>query len=592
MSGLYRPESLIELGELCGRLAVVTTFEDAIRVVSGEPVVVGDDSVTINTPALQMTTGSQPEPEQEYSLGMFNKTATSPQPLMRRRRAPRAPPWDSARPLDPCGIPNMSGADCFWLAPLQCIRHLRGPLPARLLNIAQEEESEGQMSTADKGKDAIPGSAIVLAVGDLFAAMQDICDQSVHSSVISGGDDESTASREGLHKQKLPSDTEELLWLRHILAEELKQGGSDAPSLVCVETIKQKQQDAHEFLEVLLDRLGNAPELKREQEQEAFPMDDAHLADIQKRLQELHRLRLSRHTAEEHRDAYSKDIVQTLQEFAMLRWYADRNRLRSEIGATFEGQKVVTTECLACGHYAASDAIPFIIEEVLLRRRAPQLVEELPPSQSKHRTLQPLEHNTIFDACLKTGDSENQPHASEQESVPPAVDVTAVGDCGPYSSLPMKSLLEQNFRPQRPEAFKCEKCGRADETQIQAKICRLPQVFAVHINRAGRSEHRIDTSVDFADSIDLSELLLADGVALNYDMDRCSSTYQLQAACFHQGVSARSGHYFALVKRGHTWVELNDSWCEEIDTTPQHVERGAAGPRVALLFYVRDDKEA
>ena len=61
---------MIEFGELCGRLAVVTTFEDAIRVVSGEPVVVGDDSVTINTPALQMATGSQPEPEQETSLTM------------------------------------------------------------------------------------------------------------------------------------------------------------------------------------------------------------------------------------------------------------------------------------------------------------------------------------------------------------------------------------------------------------------------------------------------------------------------------------------------------------------------------------------
>jgi hypothetical protein len=164
-------------------------------------------------------------------------------------------------------------------------------------------------------------------------------------------------------------------------------------------------------------------------------------------------------------------------------------------------------------------------------------------------------------------------------------------------------------------------------------VC-LAQVFVVHVNRAGRAGDRIDTSVDFHDSIDLRDLLISPEVAIDYDMDRCKSTYTLQGVCFHQGVSANSGHYFALVKSPpppsprssggggslsdkqpveegeeaevaaaeasaaaaaaededeDEWVELNDSWCEVCKTAPQKIECMPQQPRTSLLFYLRDE---
>eukprot|EP01047_Picozoa_sp_COSAG01_P021417 COSAG01_NODE_1241_length_11085_cov_9.712361_21_plen_112_part_00 len=100
-------------------------------------------------------------------------------------------------------------------------------------------------------------------------------------------------------------------------------------------------------------------------------------------------------------------------------------------------------------------------------------------------------------------------------------------------------------------------------------------------------------------------------VCVDHELSRCSSAYTLRAVTFHQGVSARHGHYFAVVRadlrqprqrpaesQSHAesqsqrpgleglpsesegladekeevmWVELNDAFAGKCARTPQQV---------------------
>jgi hypothetical protein len=98
-------------------------------------------------------------------------------------------------------------------------------------------------------------------------------------------------------------------------------------------------------------------------------------------------------------------------------------------------------------------------------------------------------------------------------------------------------------------------------------------------------------------------------VCVDHELSRCSSAYTLRAVTFHQGVSARHGHYFAVVRadlrqqrqrhaesQSHDdsqsqrpgpeglpsesagdeeeevmWVELNDAFAGKCARTPQQV---------------------
>ena len=80
-------------------------------------------------------------------------------------------------------------------------------------------------------------------------------------------------------------------------------------------------------------------------------------------------------------------------------------------------------------------------------------------------------------------------------------------------AAPLLELLQANAKPQRPESFICEGCNTLSSTDVEDKLLRLPEVFVVHINRADRNDRRIDTPVDFPESIDLDTILLSAGCA-------------------------------------------------------------------------------
>jgi uncharacterized UBP type Zn finger protein len=115
-------------------------------------------------------------------------------------------------------------------------------------------------------------------------------------------------------------------------------------------------------------------------------------------------------------------------------------------------------------------------------------------------------------------------------------------------------------------------------------------VFVVHINRADRYDRRIDTSVHFADNLNLDSVLVSAGQPCDSYMKPCDSNFELQAVCFHQGQSARVGHYYAAVRdamQPQRWWGISDAWIHELEMHPNKVEEVQSGPRASLLFYVR-----
>jgi len=335
---------------------------------------------------------------------------------------------------------------------------------------------------------------------------------------------------------RLKPNAPQLLELRCILERAL--GGES--SLVRASPTLQRQQCAHEFFSTLVDVLGSAVELRSADE--ALEPDEYNEEQVAQMKQWEHELT----EANERSDGAAKQDI--LMQYATMQWGCDRIRLRSELGPVFQGQRVVTTSCQEqeCRKFTASRADPFICEEIRLRR--------------------------AVDASYISSGSMSSAAAA----------------------VPLTDLLEVNARPQRPDAFVCEGCNACSSTVVEDKLLRLPEVFVVHINRADKLNRRIETSVDFPDSLDLGSILLSPDQPYDSRMQACASSYVLQAVCFHQGQSARLGHYFAAIRDAHQpgrWWEVSDAWCSELRKHPREVETILSGPRSSLLFYVRDGVE-
>jgi len=314
-----------------------------------------------------------------------------------------------------------------------------------------------------------------------------------------------------------------------------------------------------------VDALGNAAELRGEevsnepqQEKEKADYDEEGMAAQMKEWEE----QLTEANA-------TGDTTDILMKFSEMQWGCDRIRLRSDLGCILQGQRIVTTSCQECNKFTASRADPFICEEIRLRSNRGAGAETTG------------EHGLAESASSGAGP------ANTADPAAAAATSAAVA--------PVLELLQANAQPQRPESFICEGCNTLSSTDVEDKLLRLPEVFVVHINRADRYDRRIDTPVDFPEQIDLDTILLSTGCAYDGRMERCASTYTLQAICFHQGQSARVGHYFAALRDAtdsERWWEVSDAWVSELTKHPSQVENIVGGPRSSMLFYVRDRQAA
>eukprot|EP01043_Picozoa_sp_COSAG02_P050030 COSAG02_NODE_5092_length_4640_cov_3.630478_2_plen_558_part_00 len=472
----------------------------------------------------------------------------------------------------PIGLPNRSN-DCFWLATVQCLRHL----PGFAQTVTMSTENALQR----------PPVNVAHALANLLLRME--------------------RQREADH---LSSRCLELIDFIRICSQNLPK--DDGHALIQRNFRFQDQEDSNEFLNQLLNALTDHYFQGGEDTGDLGPPPSrtaSSLAEYERK-----RLRLS--GIEEELTEHSKaedwaKVFELVSEFADIQWDTSRLRLRSGVGELMEGQRVVVMQCSACNRWSAGSADSFLMEEVRVQ-----------PSK------------TWRGSSSKVNNS-------------------------------LSAMLRSNTARDTPEGYRCDGCGAADTTSFRDGLRKLPQVYAVHVNRTLLDGSRCAEPVQFEDTIDLRDMLLWKHQGpIDHSNRPCASTYQLAAVTFHRGLSARSGHYVACVRdvslgsspifqvtrrlkvskdvdpssaeimeaepgmslvcleeREHSagivrrsvsrmrcqygwvtnsasslartsgWTEVDDDEVNECGpgATPQMFERSRTGSRAAMLFYVRDE---
>lgn len=146
-------------------------------------------------------------------------------------------------------------------------------------------------------------------------------------------------------------------------------------------------------------------------------------------------------------------LVYTLiTEYAERQWavaLAAGRRMRPELGALLEGQKILVMQCTTkgCRHYAASAADPCMMEEARV--------------------------------------------------LPPRVKSGWLGASTTQADNRLMTLLQRVCSCDRPDGYRCDGCKKVNTTQFRSGYHRLPAIYAVHLNRTQMDGSRCSASVDF-----------------------------------------------------------------------------------------------
>lgn len=152
------------------------------------------------------------------------------------------------------------------------------------------------------------------------------------------------------------------------------------------------------------------------------------------------------------------------------------------------------------------------------------------------------------------------------------------------------------------DAFACENCykrfGATDEScdakagvVYSAAVCRhflsqLPRCLLIHLQRfslsslKARSGGRRRRGGAFVYGKDHSSVRLRERLSLG------ERVYRLRAMVVHEGATAESGHYVAIVARADRWFRISDS-----SVSPIAAETALACPHAYLVFYESSDSD-
>jgi len=414
----------------------------------------------------------------------------------------------------PVGLPNR-GADCFWLATLQCLRHTPGFLAAMSDSVPSGLHSTGASNLGE-------------ALAGLLRAME-IAE---------------------IDRSSLPLDTPALCeFYLNAMSELPALAAGD--KLVQWESSAQRQQDAHEFLNQLLDCLGSRPANGSHTPVSPTKADSERLVALERELTDAAKI-IRRSTNSGYKAMARQNAHNCLYEYSVIQWQASLTRMRSKaMGTIFEGQHLTSIDCTRCGRYAASEAEPCAVEEVKL----------------------------------------GKPDKESSDWFSSIGNFFSGGDSTP-SKVSLRELLKRNAERCDAQGYVCPSCKEVGTSLRTTRFLRLPSVLVVHLNRAQPDSGRCGVTIEFDAELDLSGMnLVADfGRPLDREMDPCNTRYRLFGAVFHRGKSARSGHYFAYVLWKSTWVCVDDNYVKQASkTSPMQLEQlePSTGAKTILLFYKR-----
>lgn len=123
----------------------------------------------------------------------------------------------------------------------------------------------------------------------------------------------------------------------------------------------------------------------------------------------------------------------------------------------------------------------------------------------------------------------------------------------------LQDCLTSYFKPEILDGdnqYFCQLCQRKVKATRQIQLKRLPPVLNIQLmrfiyDRSTGQKKKLSNIVQFPELLDLSEYL---------GLPRDQYVYELSAVLIHHGVSANSGHYYALIRENNTrrWFQYND----------------------------------
>lgn len=298
-----------------------------------------------------------------------------------------------------------------------------------------------------------------------------------------------------------------------------------------------QQQDAHEFLRYVLDRLD------KEWSENIITSDKASTGGA------------------------GGDNVGRLKK-------AQNGKINSSmIGSIFGGILQNEVNCLECG-FKSNKQDPFLdlSLDIPLRRSLNSSTSGLNASASKD--------NSNDAASCNNSDNSNLSSCNSQQDAPAGS--AATNEC-PHLIDCLSSFIELEELTET-ELYYCSNCQQRRRSTKRFWIRRLPDVLCLHLKRFRYNNFlrtKIDEFIQFpTQGLDMKRYVMA-----NKHETRGSScgptTYDLVAFIEHHGSGPGSGHYTAYCRHDGVWYHFDDSSVTPCDET--QVKRSKA----YILFYAR-----
>lgn len=141
-------------------------------------------------------------------------------------------------------------------------------------------------------------------------------------------------------------------------------------------------------------------------------------------------------------------------------------------------------------------------------------------------------------------------------------------------------VVDQLNRIMLPEYLKeenkffCSSCNTLHEAETKLYFTRLPDVFAIQLNRFkldNNKSHKSLSRVSF-------------GTELKIKQTDLEISFDLYAVIVHIGVSADSGHYISLIKSNNQWFKCDDKIVEKMNESDLSFYFGAISPEHSNTF--------
>jgi ubiquitin C-terminal hydrolase len=128
----------------------------------------------------------------------------------------------------------------------------------------------------------------------------------------------------------------------------------------------------------------------------------------------------------------------------------------------------------------------------------------------------------------------------------------------------LQAIMEQNFKPDTmrdDNAMHCDACHKRTFGMKTTKIVHMPEVLIIALKRfefdANRGSFvKIDTEIEYSDT----------DLVLPVQVSETPTNLELFAVVCHAGTIS-NGHYYAVIKVGHKWLECNDQKVKELQSS-------------------------